>query len=118
MKLKNIILMALVCIMLIAPALAVNMTFSEMGFSGPQTIQIFEINETGVAVLVGTYNTTSNGVAVPTTDFSIVIKPESSAYLKNPNNLLDAGFEFVETYYIAILFIMFMIGVAYLGRRR
>lgn len=110
MKLKNIILMALVCVMLIAPALAVNMSLSEMGFSGPQTIQLFEINATsGSAILLGTYNTTSNNIPVPGTDFVLVIKPESSAYLKNPNNLLDAGFEFIETYYIAILFIVMIL---------
>lgn len=110
--------MALICFMLIAPVMAVNMSISELGYTGPQTIQIYEVNATsGSAVLAGTYNTSSNGITVPNADFSLVIKPEASSYLKNPNNLLTEVFGFVETNFIALLFILFLIGVLYLGRR-
>ena len=119
MKPKIIFLMALLALVLAAPALAVNMSISELGYTGPQTIQIYAVNATsGAAVLAGTYNTSSNGITVPNTDFSLVIKPESSSYLKNPNNLLTEVFRFVETNYIAILFVFFLLGaIGWLGRR-
>lgn len=118
MKLKHIILMALICFMLVAPALAVNMTFSEMGYAGPQTIQIFEINVTsGSAILVGTYNTTTNGVSVPTTDFSVVIKPESSDLLRNPVTLLDTLFAFVSAHPAEVIFLTFIVALLVFGRR-
>lgn len=113
MKPKIMILMALVLLcMAIAPALAVNMTISEMGFSGPQTVQIY-----ANGTLLGTYNTTANGIDLPDQDFILVIKPEASAYLRNPANLLDAAFDFVETNFVAILFIVFIIGILWFGRR-
>jgi hypothetical protein len=120
MKPKIIFLMALLALVLAAPVMAVNMSISELGYTGPQTIQIYAVNATlGSAVLVGTYNTTSNGIEVPNTDFSVVIKPEASSYLKNPENLLGSVFEFVETNYIGLLFTLFLIGaVLFLGRRR
>ena len=103
----------------IGTATAQNMTISDMGFAGPQTIQVYAINATsGSVALLGTYNTSTNGIPVPPADFSIVFKPESSDYLRNPSNLLDSGFSFVETNYIAILFIFSIIGsLLWLGRR-
>lgn len=113
MKPKHIILMALICFMLIAPAMAVNMSFSDMGFTGPQTIQIYKDG-----ILQGTWNTTTNNIPLPGDDFIVVIKPESSSYLKNPSNLLDEGFKFVETNYIPILFVFFLLGaIGWFGRR-
>ena len=113
MKPKLIFLMALLALVLAVPAMAVNMSISDMGFTGPQTIQIYT-NGT----LAGTYNTTGNGIPMPSQDFILVIKPESSSYLKNPANLLDEGFAFVETHYIEILFVFFLLGaIGWLGRR-
>lgn len=112
MKNKVFLLAMLVC-MIAMPVMAVNMSFSDMGFTGPQTIQIYT-NGT----LTGTYNTTGNGIPMPSQDFILVIKPESSSYLKNPANLLDEGFAFVETNYIPILFVFFLLGaIGWLGRR-
>ena len=113
MKPKIIFLMALLALVLVAPCMAVNMSISDMGFTGPQTIQ-FYVNGT----LAATYNTTSNGIPLPAQDFILVVKPESSSYLKNPSNLLDEGFGFVETNFIAILFVFFLLGaIGWLGRR-
>lgn len=112
MKSKLVFLMALIALVIAAPALAVNMTISEMGFSGPQTVQIY-----ANGTLLGTYNTTANGIDLPDQDFILVIKPEASAYLRNPANLLDAGFAFVETNFVAILFVFFLVSIIWFGRR-
>lgn len=118
MKPKIIFLMALLALVLAAPAMAVNMSISELGYTGPQTIQIYAVNATsGSAVLAGTYNTSSNGITVPNTDFSLVIKPEASSYVKNPENLLNEVFAIVQTNFVPLIFIMFLISILYLGRR-
>ena len=118
MKKLLIVLMVLV-LAGIGTANAQNMTISDMGFAGPQTVQIYAVNATsGGVALLGTYNTTANGIPLPAGDFSIVIKAESTDYLRNPANLLDTGFGFVETNFIAILFIFTIIGsLLWLGRR-
>lgn len=103
--------MALLALVIAAPTLAVNMTISEMGFSGPQTVQIY-----ANGTLLGTYNTTANGIDLPDQDFILVIKPEASAYLRSPANLLDAGFAFVETNFVAILFVFFLVSILWFGR--
>lgn len=72
MKPKPIILMALVCLLLVGAGNAQNMSISEMGYTGPQTVQIYSANST----LLGTYNTTSNGIALPEGDFLLVVKPD------------------------------------------
>lgn len=110
---KNIVfLVVTLALMLVSPVLAVNMTVSDMGFSGPQTLQIY-----ANGTLLGTYNTTANGIVLPNQDFLLVVKPEASAYLRNPANLLDAGFGFVETNFIAILFCLFLASILWFGRR-
>lgn len=113
MKPKIVFLMALLVFLLAAPALAVNMTISEMGFSGPQTVQIY-----ANGTLLGTYNTTANGIDLPDQDFILVLKPEASAYLRSPPNLLAAGFDFVETNFVAIMFVFFLVSIIWFGRRR
>lgn len=115
---KKLLIVLLVLVLAgIGTATAQNMTVSDMGFAGPQTIQIYSLVN-GTAVLAGTYNTTTNGIALPAGDFSLVIKAESTDYLRNPANLLDTGFGFVETNFIAILFIFTIIGsLLWLGRR-
>ena len=109
-KLMFIIMLVLLCA---APALAQNVSFAEMGFAGPQTIQIYTANGT----ILGTYNTSTNAVSLPSEDIVILFKPEGTDHLRNPENLIDGVFTFVETYFITILFVMFLIGVLYMGRR-
>ena len=114
MKPKIMILMALIICLMMAPAMAVNMTVSELGLTGSQTIQLYTANGT----LLGTYNTTTNGIGLPNEDFILTFKPEGSSYLRNPSNLLSEGFAFVETNMIAILFVFFLLGaIGWLGRR-
>lgn len=117
---KKLLIVLLVLVLVgIGTSNAQNMTISDMGFAGPQTLQIYAVNATsGAVTLLGTYNTTENGIPLPTTDFSLVIKAEGSDYLRNPANLLDAGFDFVESNFVAILFVFTLIGsLLWLGRR-
>jgi hypothetical protein len=117
---KKLLLTLMVLVLaLMGPATAQNMTISDMGFSGPQTIQVYAVNATsGAVILLGTYNTSTNGIPLPTGDFSLLFKPESSDYLRNPSTLLTASFGFVETNFIAILFIFTILGsLAWLGRK-
>ena len=87
---------------------------SELGYTGPQQIAMY-----CSGTYIDTYNTSIDSIPLPDCDFMLVIKPESSSYLKNPSNLLEEGFKFVETNYIAILFVFFLLGaVGWLGRRR
>ncbi len=115
---KKLIIITLVLVLAgIGTVSAQNMSISEMGFTGPQTIQIYAVNATsGSVALLGTYNTTSNAVPLPSTDFSVVIKPESSDYLKNPNNLITSVFDFIVTNMVGILFCLLLIAL-WLGRR-
>ena len=86
---KSISVLFLLLLILVLPAsallvepdnstVATNFSVSELGLVGPQTIQVYSDG-----ALMGTYNTTSDAIPIPTHDFMIVVKPE----LKNENPL-------------------------------
>jgi hypothetical protein len=119
MKQKLIIFTVLISTLLIGLVSAQNMTVSDLGLSGPQTIQIYGSSGT----LLGTYNTTSNGIPLPTDDFSLVLKPATTArYVDNPKNLLDDGINYILSYALPIFIILGLLvaamALAGYGRRR
>ena len=62
--------------------------------------------------LLGLYNTTSADIAIPnSTDIMFVIKPQYSTPLDDPSTFVDSGFAYVETNFIPLLAIIFLIGV-------
>ena len=110
-------MLVLMVLVLSTPAVfATNATVfsvSELGYTGPQQIAMY-----CSGVYIDTYNTSIDSIPLPDCDFMLVIKPESSSYLKNPPNLLNAIFGFVETNYIEILFVFFLLGaIGWIGRR-
>jgi hypothetical protein len=86
----SVLLLFLLLLILVLPAsallvepdnstVATNFSVSELGLAGPQTIQVYSDGS-----LMGTYNTTSDAIPIPTHDFLIVVKPE----LKNEDPLV------------------------------
>lgn len=117
MKPKLIFIMVLLCMAVVGMASAQNMTVSDLGVGGPQTIQIYGINATSdTAALLGTYNTTSNGIPLPAYDFNIVIKPEASNPFSQPGPWLDGAISYVQSNALALILIFAIIGFA-LSRR-
>lgn len=112
MKTKLIILTLLVLCALVGIGSAQNMSISDMGFAGPQTVQIYENG-----ILLGTWNTSTNGIPLPVNDFTFVIKPELKNQLNDPALFLGSVFDFLKTNVIPIMVIIFLIGLFWLGRR-
>ena len=89
-----------------------------ISFAQPDTltqkdIYLYGFNTTSTDYeLLGLYNTTSAGIAIPTgTDIMFVIKPQYSTPLDDPGTFVDSGFAYVETNFIPLLAILFLIGV-------
>ena len=110
MRKKHILIIFLICLVaLIGTASAQKMTISELGFTGSQTIQIYSSNGT----LQGTWNTSSNGIDLPESDFNLVIKPE--AQNESINLRLTSAMAWIgENWYV----IVFFFGAAVLLARR
>ena len=97
-KKKILLVICLICLLaMIGPASAQNMSISELGYTGPQTIQLYE-NGT----LQGTYNTSSNGIMLPAGDFNLVIKPE--AQNQSIDQRLTGAMDWITTYWYVIVF--------------
>ena len=108
-KLTITILVVFLILLSIVPAYATNatqMSFSDLGLTGPQTIQLYENG-----VLVGTYNTTSSEIPLPDHDFQIVIKPELKTAWINPATFLTEFFGLLGTYGKELLLLALSIGI-------
>jgi len=116
MSAKRTFLLVLMVLVLSTPAVfATNATVfsvSELGYTGPQQIAMY-----CSGVYIDTYNTSADSIPLPDCDFMLVIKPEASSYVKNPENLLNEVFAIVQTNFVPLIFIMFLISILYLGRR-
>lgn len=101
-KIALICLIVLTVSIITVPVQAVNATqfsMSELGFTGPQTILVYE-----GGALVGSYNTSADSIPLPDNDFQIIIKPE----VKNRDmgaNLSDAMTWITQYWYVIIFFI-------------
>ncbi len=92
---------------LLFPAVsAQNMSVTDLTLAQSQTVQIYS-NGT----LLGTYNTTTNGIVLPSVDFVLVVKPTTADIFSNPTGFLDYAFDFVEANAISIIILMFLIGL-------
>ena len=81
-KQYSLLLLALLISLIVAPSVsALNMSVSDLGLSGPQDIQIYSSG-----ILQGTYNTTSDAIPIPTSDFMVVVKPQIKT--ENPLTIL------------------------------
>ena len=83
--------LSLILGLFVPAASAQNMSVSDLGYAGEQTIEIYKTDGTWQ----GTYNTTSSGIALPSEDFNLVVKPTTSnqnledRILDGVNYLLD-----------------------------
>jgi hypothetical protein len=91
-------------------ASAQNMTITDLGVVGRQTVQVYAMNGT---ILVGTYNTTTAGIALPKEDFVLLVKPDTTSVISDPAALLAAAFGAVQANVIPIVIILFFIGVVF-----
>lgn len=92
----------------ISPAVsAQNMTISNLDLVGKQAVMVYTANGT----LVGTYNTSSNVVPLPTQDFLMVLKPNAVSRFSNPSLFLADIAGSLETYWLQI----FMAGALFMG---
>jgi len=107
---KLLLLIALVCLITVGSVSAQNMTITDLGIVGRQTVQIYSGNG---SILAGTYNTTTVGISLPTTDFVLLIKPDTTTVMTDPITLLGAAFAFVNTNVIPIIVILFFVGMVF-----
>lgn len=104
--------------LMIPPVSAQNMTITNLDLIGKQTVLLYSSS----GVLLGTYNTSSNVIDLPTTDFQLILKPNAITRFMNPTLFLGDIIAGLETYWIQIfmiggLLIMLMILADY-GRGR
>ena len=98
MKPKLIFIAVLMCMALIGAVQAQNMSISRLGTGTLETVQIY--NGT---TLEGTYNTSTNGIALPDGDFLLIIKPVASNPLADPGTWMSDAFAYVQTNITALL---------------
>ena len=110
MKPKLIFIAVLMCMALIGAVHGQNMSISRLGTGTLETVQIY--NGT---TLEGTYNTSTNGIALPDGDFLLVIKPAASNPLADPGTWMSDTFSYVQTNITALLAICFLLGLVFVG---
>jgi hypothetical protein len=86
------------------------MTITDLGVVGKQTVQIYSGNG---SILAGTYNTTTAGIHLPADDFVLLIKPDTTSVIADPNAFLMAAFGVVQANVIPIVIILFFIGLVF-----
>lgn len=109
---KKILLIAVICLLAVtAQVSALNMSISDMGYTGTQTVQIY-----ANGTLLGTYNTSTNGIILPDVDFVLVVKP--SVWNQDIGSSVGNVFLWLSQYWIAIVFVLAAFAMALgLGRR-
>lgn len=117
---RNIITVLLVAVLLagvVSASNASSFSITDLGLTGPQTVQVFTINSTG-GYLAGTYNSTANGIPVPDSDFTIVLKPETKENWFNPPTMLEDIMAKFKEHWQAILLLAVVAGIlGYFWRR-
>lgn len=99
--------MVLVCMALTGPCFAQNMSISHYGVGSLQTVQLYDGNGT----LLGTYNTSTNGIELPTGDFVLGIKPSASDPFTDPGQWMQDTLSWITTNITPILLAIFLIGL-------
>lgn len=80
-----------------------------------QDVYMYHANGT----LIALHNTSSTGIELPTgTDVIFTIKPHTSNPLDDPSTFLQSAFNYVRTNVIALIVIMFLIGLFMMGGRK
>lgn len=111
MTLKRIwLILVLVAAVFVPLVSAQNVSFSNLGQLGAEDILIYEYNGTA-QTLYGQYNTSSPLVPLPENDFNIVIRPSAVGRFATPDLFLQDTFSWVETNALALIMILFLIGL-------
>ena len=102
------IFLAIAVLLAVMPVQAQNMTISRLGFGSDETVQIYANGTT----LYGTWNTTTNGIALPPEDFTLIVKPVSVDAFANPAGwLTEEAFPFVEDNMIGIVLLIILAAI-------
>jgi hypothetical protein len=119
MKQKTILILCLLALLIMPAAVsAQNMTISNLDLVSKQAVLVYSSG----GVLLGSYNTSSNVISLPTSDFMIVLKPNAISRFSNPSLFLTDTVGALETYWVQVFMIgalfMGLIALASYGRRR
>ena len=110
-KLFSIFLLVLLCF---PGAMATQyISFAQPDTLTQKDIYLYGFNSTSTDYeLLGLYNTTSTAIEIPNgTDIMFVIKPQYSTPLDEPGTWLSATFAYVSSNLVALIIIMFLIGL-------
>jgi len=110
-KLFSIFLLMLLCF---PGAMATQyISFAQPDTLTQKDIYLYGFNTTSADYeLLGLYNTTSTAIEIPNgTDIMFVIKPQYSTPLDEPGTWLIATFAYVSSNLVALIIIMFLIGL-------
>ena len=110
-KLFSIFLLMLLCF---PGAMAAQyISFAQPDTLTQKDIYLYGFNTTsGKHELLGLYNTTSTAIEIPNgTDIMFVIKPQYSTPFDEPGTWLSATFAYVSSNLVALIIIMFLIGL-------
>lgn len=111
MKANIVFIAVLLCMAIAVPCSAQNMSISRLGAGSMETVQIYN-----GSTLEGTYNTSSNGIELPTGDFLLVIKPVTADPLSDPGQWMEDTLDWITTNITAILLACFLIGLIFWRR--
>lgn len=107
-KVILVFLILLVCFPIAASAQTVS--FAEPNTVSHQDLYLYAANGT----LLGLYNTTSTGIAIPNdTDIIFTIKPQYSSPLDDPGDFLEGAISWLQTNVLALLILGAMGGLLF-----
>ena len=91
-------------------AMAQTVSFAEPNTVSHQDLYLYAANGT----LLGLYNTTSTGIAIPNdTDLIFTLKPQYSSPLDDPGDFLSGAVSWLETNVLALLILGAMLGLIF-----
>lgn len=115
-KLTIILLLGILLLAAIPSVSATNatkMSFSDLGLTGPQAVQLYQDG-----ILIGTYNSTDSNITLPDKDFIVVIKPELKTHWFNPGTFISDFFGFLSTYWEQLLLLAVIVGLLIFAGRQ
>jgi len=122
MRNKNLIIIAFITMLFVLfaiPVQAQNITIANPGGTMERDIIVYWANGTDITcgtVFYGTYNTTSTISLDGSTDYILVLKPQTSVPWEDPKDFLDAVIVFLGRNLLPIVVLIFLAGLL-LSRR-
>lgn len=107
---KRLLAISLILIFCFSSAIAQNVSFADPDATVHKDVMIYD----STGSLLGTYNTTSNGIEIPESgDLMFVLKPQYSNPLDDPTTFLSSLIGYLETNALSLIILAALGGLLF-----